>query len=311
MEHQAKAKVLVVDDEPQLRNLLVDALSGPDIEITVASSGEEAVRLAAGQGMDLIVADLYLGDCTGLDVIDRLRDDNADLPAVVITGSASPVDMAQASRSRPVELMTKPLDVERLLKTVRLELGRQADRRTRSRRMDDTCAELTVAYRGLSSQMAMQKVVLGYQNELLSAKTDDDVFRSLFRLFVKRSGSVYGAALVCDSAAQLNIIGRFGVPYPDSVEFCRALSDPLVDAILTTPQVMLFDAGRSSEMFDGSIRRYLPGLSILLVPLIPAPGELIGLVMLYRKGEQPFGDHDVAIAEMIAAPTAVAVRRND
>ena len=311
MEHGAKARVLVVDDEPRLRDLLVDALSGPDIEIAVASSGEEAVKLAADRDVDLIVADLNLGDCTGLEVIDRLRDNDADLPAVVITGSASLGDLTEASRRRPVELMTKPLDVVRLLNTIRLELTRRADRRTESERIDTTYADLTIAYRNLSSQMAMHKVVLGYQNELLSAKTDDDVFRSLFRLFVRRSGSVYGAALVCDSSAQLNIIGRFGVPYPDSVEFCRALSDPLLDAVLSTPQVMLFDAGRSSEMFDGSIRRYLPGLSILLVPLIPAPGELIGMVMLYRKGEQPFGDHDVAIAEVIAAPTAVAVRRND
>ena len=329
MDRGAKAKVLVVDDEPQLRNLLVDALSGPDIEITAASSGAEAVKLAADQDVDLVVADLCLGDCTGLEVIDRLRDGNVDLPAVVITGKGNSRNLTEASRRRPIELMTKPLDMDRLLSTIRSELRRRAHSRTRTKRMrrlcrtanrrrkdaqhllETTCIDLTGAYRNLSSQLAMQKVVLGYQNELLSAKTDDDVFRLLFKLFVYRSGPVYGAALVCDSSAQLNIIGRFGVPYPDSVEFCRSLSDPLIDAVLVTPQVMLFDAGRCSDMFDESIRRYLPGLSILLVPLIPAEGELIGMVLLYRKGEQPFGDHDVAIAEMIATPTAVAVRRND
>ena len=47
------------------------------------------------------------------------------------------------------------------------------------------------------------------------------------------------------------------------------------------------------------------------MPLIPAPGEMIGLVVLYRKGEQPFCDSDMAMAEMIALPTALAVRRND
>jgi len=329
MHRGAKARVLVVDDEPQLRDLLADALSGPDIEIAVASTGEQALELAADQDVDLVVADLYLGDCTGLEVIDRLRDADDDLPAVVITGNANTQNLTEASRRRPVELMAKPLDVDRLLSTIRLELARRADSQKRSERMrrlchdanrrrkdvqerlDTTCADLTFAYRNLSSQMALQKIVLGYQNELLSAKTDDDVFRSLFRLFVRRSGPVYGAALVCDSSAQLNIIGRFGVPYPDPVDFCKALSDPLVESILATPQVILFDAGRSCEMFDASVHRYLPGLSILLMPLIPAPGELIGMVVLYRKGEQPFTEHDVAVAEMIATPTAVAVRRND
>ncbi len=332
MVDTVKANVLVVDDEPHLRDLLVDALSAPDIEVTTASTGEEAVELAGRCDVDLIVADLFLGDCTGLDVIDRIRDDQTDLPAVVITGCTDAANLTEASRHRPAELMTKPLDIERLQKTVRTELARQTERRRQQRdpqpfedlyhtanrqrqavqdKLDTTCADLTGAYRNLSSQLAMQKVVLGYQNELLAAKTDDDVFRNLFRLFVKRSGPVYGAALVCDSNAQLNIIGRFGVPYPDPVSFCSTLADPLADAILATPQVMIIDAGASPEMFDESVRRYLPGLSILLMPLIPAPGELIGMVVLYRKGEQPFTDHDVAVAEMIASPTAIAVRRND
>ena len=328
-----KARVLVVDDEPQIRAVLIDALSSPDIEIATAGNGREAVELAERQDVDLIVADLYLGDdCTGLDVIDRIRDDAIELLAVVITGSANADDLTEASRRRPLELMTKPLDIERLRTTIRTELTRRASDRTRTQRsgllrklyrvanrqrkdvqeqLDTTCADLTAAYRNISSQMAIQKVVLGYQNDLLAVKTDDDVFRSLFRLFVQRSGSVNGAALVCDSNAQLNIIGRFGVPYPDSVKFCGALADPLIDAVLATPEVMLFDAGETSDMFDESIQRFLPGMSILLIPLIPAPGELIGMVVLYRKGEQPFTGHDVALAEMIAAPTAVAVRRND
>jgi len=327
-----KANVLVVDDEPQLRALLIDALSGPDIEITAASNGREALELAEQHNVDLIVTDLYLGDCTGLDVIDRIRGTDIDLPAVVITGSGDADNLSEASRHRPLELMTKPLDIDRLRATIRSELTRRAGDRTRAERaerlrklyrvanrrrknvqeqLDTTCADLTAAYRSISSQMGVQRVVMGYQNDLLAAKTDDEVFRSLFRLFVQRTGSVNGAALVCDSNAQLNIIGRFGVPYPDSVKFCSALADPLVDAILATPEVMLFDAGEAAGMFDESIQRFLPGMSILLIPLIPAPGELIGMVVLYRKGEQPFTGHDVSLAELIATPTAVAVRRND
>ena len=325
-------KVLVVDDEPALRDLLVDVLAGPDLDVATAACGDEAVRLAEEGHVDLVVADLYLGDGNGLDVIDRLRTQRENLPTVVITGSRDVESFTSASRHRPVEVMTKPLDIERLRSTIHQELARQADsqrqserqdrlrrlakganseRRSIRRRLDDTCEDLTQAYRNLSTQLAMQKVVLAYQTQLLSAKNDDDVFRSLFRLFVQRTGPVFGVAMVCDSNAQLNIIGRFGVPYPDSVLFCNALTDPLIEAMLATPQCMLIDAGDEAEMFEGSIRRYLPGVSILAIPLIPGPGELIGLVALYRKGEQPFTEDDIAIAEMVATPTAIAVRRND
>ena len=332
MSNGRVANVLIIDDEPALQELLYDGLSGPDLHVTVAASGQEAIKLAEHRRPDLVVADLFLGDCTGLTVIDHLRAASADLPAVVITGSGDADSLTEASRRQPVELMTKPLDLDRLRATIHTELSKRADLRRRDRRaqrlhrvarrviddrktvrhqLESTCANLAGAYRSLSCQMALQRTVLSYQTELLGVKNDDDVFRSLFRLFVRQSGGLFGAALVCDSNAQLNMIGRFGVPAPDSVAFCNALTEPMIEAILVNPQVMLFDAGRQADLFDPSIRRFLPGMTVLLMPLSPVAGELIGLVTLYRKGEQPFTDNDVAIAETVAAPTAIAIRRND
>ena len=324
--------ILVVDDEPDLLELLVDALAGPDQDVTTAASGQQAISVAESQQVDFVVADLYLGDCTGLEVIDRLRGFCGDLPAIVITGSGDAVGLSEASRRRPVELMTKPLDLARLRSTIRGELASRADQQRQARRtrrlrrlardanlqrksirhdLDDTCANLTTAYQSLSSQMSLQKAVMAYQNSLLMAKNDDAVFSSLFRLFVHRSGPTFGAAMICDSNSRLNTVGRFGVPYPDSVSFCEALADPLIEAVLVTPECILIDAGDQADKFDSSIHRYLPGLSILAMPLMPSIGELIGLVVMYRKGEQPFMQADVALAEQIAPPTALAVRRND
>lgn len=333
MAVQKKVRVLVVDDEQAVRQMLCDALASEQITVDAAASGQEAMKLARKNRPDIIVADLMLGDCTGLEVIDSLHSDiSGDIPAVVITGVGDPEVLTEASRYRPVELMTKPLDLDRLGKTIAEELARQSgyrcakrrtrrlrrlarqvniDRKTIQGRLETTCADLTVAYRALSGQMAIQQVMIAYQRELIAAKTDDDVFRSLFRLVVHHSGSVYGVAMVCDARAELQIAGRFGVPQPDEAAFCIALAKPLVDAVLTVPQCTLMDAGDKADLFDEAIRKFLPGLSILTVPLVPAPGELIGLVVLYRKDEQPFTDADLALAEMIAPPTAAAVRRND
>jgi len=325
-------RVLVVDDEPEIRELLVDALAGSEFQVSVASSGDEAIDLAEHAPPDVVVADLLLGDCSGLDVIDRLRTRRRDLAAVVITGQRDAAVLAEASRCRPVELMTKPLDVDRLRRTIADELARQAaDRRTRRRAkrlrrlaretnierksihrsLDETCENLTSAYRTLCRQVSAQHVVISYQQKMLAARDDDDVFQTLFRVFVERSGPIFGVAMVCDADAELQIAGRFGVPYPDESPFCSALVRPIVGAVLGDPKCMMLDAGEESELFDESIRRYLPGVSILAVPLIPAEGELIGLIVLYRKGEQPFTDIDVALAEVLGPPTAIAVRRNE
>lgn len=333
MPSKRKSRILVVDDEPQLRELLNDALTAEHLVIDLAASGQEAIKQARKHRPDLIITDLMLGDSTGLEVIDSLRSTiSGDIPAVVITGQGDPEILTQASRMRPVELMTKPLDLDRLNAIVEEELGRQEsykraktrahklrrlareiniERKTIKGHLDSACADLTAAYRTLSGQMAMQQVLIAYQRELISSRSDDDVFRSLFRLMVHRSGPVYGVAMVCDSEAELQVAGRFGVPHPDDLKFCTRLAQPVVKAVLDNPQCMLMDAGEEQDLFDESIQRYLPGLSILAIPLIPAPGELIGLVILYRKGEQPFTDADVAVSEMVAPPTAAAVRRND
>jgi CheY-like chemotaxis protein len=324
--------VLVVDDELELRRLVSDVLEGLDVTVFTAGSGEEALELARGQAPDLLITDLRLGDCTGLDVIDGVRKLAGEVPAVVITGYGDPQSLAAASRRRPVELMTKPLDVDRLRQTVRGELNRldraeRLGRRNRRLRMiarnlsrdrnlvrgqlDSTCADLTCAYRSLNNQLSIQQTVINYQNSMIAARNDDEVFAALFRAFATRSGPLFGVAMVCDENAVLNVIGRFGVPAPDELGFCQKLVRPIVDKVLVTPRCMLIDAWDEAELFDPAIRRRLCGVSILVVPLIPAPGELIGLGVLYRKGEQPFTEQDLALADMISLATATAVRRND
>ncbi len=324
----------MVDDEPALRELLVDALQLDGLEVCTAASGREAIELASRSRFDFVVTDLYLGDCTGLDVLDEFRFHLGDIPAIVITGQGDADTLVAASRRRPVELMTKPLDLERLRQTIKQELQRRKDntrwrrrahrlrrlarrlndlRKDATERLETTCADLSEAYESLNDQMLLQQQVLLFQQELLAARNDDDVFRTLFRIFVRQSGPTFGAAMVCDESAELKVVGRFGVPHPDGLRFCERICEPLIDSILDSSSVscLEMDATDHLEMFDESIRRYMVGVNILAVPLIPTAGEMIGLAVLYRKGEQPFLEADRQLAEMISMPVGMAIQRND
>lgn len=326
------ARILVVDDEPELRCLVSDILGGLDVAVTTAGSGKEAIEIARNQTPDLLITDLRLGDCNGLDVIDDLRKFAGEVPAVIITGYGDPESLAEASRRRPFELMTKPLDAARLCQTVRGALNHRGriDRLSRRNRrlrtiardinrdrqlirgqLESTCADLTCAYRNLSSQLSIQQAVINYQNSIIAARNDDEVFSTMFRAFATRTGPLHAVAMVCDENARLNIIGRFGVPKPDELGFCQKLAGPVVDRILQTPRCLVVDAWDEVELFDPAIHRRLCGVSVLAIPLIPAPGELIGMGVLYRKGEQPFTHQDLSLAETIARASALAVRRND
>lgn len=333
MPAQPALRVLVVDDEPDLRELLVDALSEPDVEVCTAASGAEAIELAVRQPVDLVVADLMLGDADGVEVVGQLRTAcGVDVPVVVITGRGDTRALAEASRVRPVEMMTKPLDIDHLRRTVRRELSRQADgrrtagrthrlrrlarqanrqRKQLKRELESSAVDVEAAWRAQRERLTLQQTLIEFQAHLLRTKNDDDVFKELFRAFVRRSGSLFGVAMVCNADAELRVVGRFGVPRPDALTFCQQVVSPIVNMALVEPRVMTFDAAEQVELFDPDIRRYLAGVSILAIPLLPAPGELIGLIVLYRKGEQPFTDEDIALAELTAHSTALAVERND
>jgi DNA-binding response OmpR family regulator len=329
MDGRQKKRILIVDDEPELRELIVDALSDTGTIIQTAGSGSEAIELAQSEKPDIVITDLCLGDCSGLDVIDHLRKSMGDVSTVVITGKGDAKSLTEASQRRPLELMTKPLNIQRLRNTISKEITRLEDDKSdemgvldftieedpqplvSEQQLLENSFQLSKAYRSLSQRALADKMLINFQMDLIESKSDDDVFRSFFRAFVRKSGAVLGAVLVCDSNAELRVVGRFGVPQPDNLEFCRELSEPLVDLLLSTPYVQTIDAMDERELFDESIQRYLPGITVLAIPLIPAPGEMIGVIMLYRKGEQPFTNEDLELAQLIAFPTAVAVQRND
>ena len=327
---KAKARVLVVDDEPDVLQSLQDVLRTDGYQVDGADGLTQALEQARRCRPDLVVADLRLAGGDGLELIDRLRQELGELPAIIVTGAGDADLIARATRSRPVEVLTKPVDVDRLRQAVREELQRReqyarVQRRTQRlrqvarnlnrrrkgsiRTLASTCLELTSSFRKLQGHAERQEVLIRYQNDLLACSCEDDVFRRLFALFVQRSGPVFGAAMLCDENAELQLIGRFGVPGPDGLNFCRRLSLALLPLMLERPELKLLDATDNLTLFPDELRRMLIGVTVLGVPLMAGEGEIIGLVALYRKGEQPFTEDDVELARLIGAPTAAAAQK--
>ncbi len=187
------------------------------------------------------------------------------------------------------------------------ELSRR--RKVAYRRLCSACADLTSTCRNLQNRVDRQDAVIDYQKRLLVRDDDHEVFRRFFHLFVERSGPLFGVAMLCDEDAELKLIGRFGVPIPDGVNFCQSIAEAMVPDMLERPEVMVLDAFENIQKFPTSLHRFLVGVSVLVTPLMVAEGALIGVVVLYRKGEQPFTDDDVALAKMIGPPTAAAAQQ--
>ncbi len=299
-------RILIVDDELPVRKMLVRALSREDMVIDAAADAAEAIAIADDRLPDLIVADVFLNNSSGLDLVDHF----SDVPAVVISGYGKPSGMSAVNRHRPIAFMAKPVDIPHLRETIRNAVTRYRGRPVPSA-PNGGDAQYRVALAGrcrfLARRLRTDRIVMEYQQHLIGARNDRDIFAGFFELFVRHFGSVGGVALICDADAALQIVGRFGVPRPDTPSFCRGLAGPLMDLLVAEPCMRIVDPLGTNALFDPRIRRFLPGLTVLMIPLMPAPGELLGAIMLYKRGEQPFTGEEVSLSGRLAAPAATAV----
>ncbi len=116
---EMKPRVLVVDDEPPLRELMVVALGGA-FECDEAPDGEEALRLLRADTPDLVLLDVMLPGLSGLDVLREMRADDElrDVPVVVVSAWQTPEDIERAVECGADRFLTKPFSPEALISVV-------------------------------------------------------------------------------------------------------------------------------------------------------------------------------------------------
>lgn len=112
------AKVLVVDDEQTVQQLLVRLLVAAGYEVRTASNGEEALRCLDGERFDLVVTDLVMPKADGMAVLQTMRERSIDVPVVMITGAPTTESAMHAVRYRADAYLTKPVEPDALISAV-------------------------------------------------------------------------------------------------------------------------------------------------------------------------------------------------
>jgi len=116
-------RVLVVDDEPQILRALRINLRVREYEVYVATTGAEALEVAARHPPDLVILDLGLPDLDGVEVIQGLRG-WTKAPIIVLSGRADSTDKVEALDAGADDYITKPFGVEELLARMRAAVRR-------------------------------------------------------------------------------------------------------------------------------------------------------------------------------------------
>jgi len=129
-----RPRVLLVDDEENIRLTIVAIFEGEGYAVDAASSQVEALALIEARVYDVVVTDLRLGDGDGLSIADALERARPGTPIIIITGYASLESAIRSIQRRVFHCLTKPSDPEQLKSAVRSAIERgKVIRRLRER----------------------------------------------------------------------------------------------------------------------------------------------------------------------------------
>jgi two-component system OmpR family response regulator len=124
------AHILAVDDDPSVRQMIVDYLGDNEIRVTAVPSGEQIDEVMARDTIDLVVLDLRLPGEDGMEIAGKLRAESPGLPIIMLTGRKDEADRVMGLERGADDYLTKPFSPRELLARIRALLRRSRAQQT-------------------------------------------------------------------------------------------------------------------------------------------------------------------------------------
>jgi len=120
------SRILVVDDDPEIRDLLQDCLRAAGHELIFAANGKDAVDLCAAHPVELVITDLIMPEKEGLETIQELRARWPDLKIIAISGAPTDWKVLEVARKLGAhQTLAKPFLPDEILAVVRTVLEKR------------------------------------------------------------------------------------------------------------------------------------------------------------------------------------------
>jgi two-component system, OmpR family, KDP operon response regulator KdpE len=119
-EQDVGKRILVVDDEPQIRRIMRSAIAAKGYEVMEAECGEDALKLVRAEKFDLVLLDINMPGITGIEVCREVRT-SFDIPIIIM--SAGEENRARALQAGANDYLKKPFGVLQIFSCVKFHLG--------------------------------------------------------------------------------------------------------------------------------------------------------------------------------------------
>ena len=114
------SKILIVDDEHDIRSLIGDILEDEGFEVHLAANADECLNFLNTEEPDLIILDIWLKDSRmdGIDILKIVKRDNSDVPVVIISGHGNIEIAVAAIKQGAYDFIEKPFNIDQLMVVV-------------------------------------------------------------------------------------------------------------------------------------------------------------------------------------------------
>ncbi|TAJ09603.1 MAG: sigma-54-dependent Fis family transcriptional regulator [Nitrospirae bacterium] len=256
-------KILIVDDEQSMRDVLSIMLKRAGYAVTVAADGEEAVAQLGKDIFDLVITDLKMPKVGGLDVLKAVKDSSPDTVVLVITAFASTETAVEAMKRGAYDYLTKPFQVDEVQLIIRNALEK----------------------RRLSTENMLLKRELASQSSFAQIVGQSDAMQKVFDMVRKVADSKSNVLICGESGTGKELVAR-AIHYnsarsrlPFVAINCGALPEPLLESELfghmkgsftgaVSNKAGLFEVANGGTIFLDEIGETTPTMQVKLLRVI-------------------------------------------
>jgi two-component system response regulator PilR (NtrC family) len=280
-------KILVVDDEPSLRDVLSIMLKRTGYEVTSAADGEEAVELLQREIFDLVITDLRMPKVGGIEVLKAVKSASPETVVLVITAFASADSAVEAMKQGAYDYLTKPFQVDEVQLIIRNALEK----------------------RRLTTENILLKREMASQSSFAQLVGQSDVMQKVFEIVRKVADSKSNVLICGESGTGKELVAR-AIHYnsarsamPFVAVNCSAVPETLLESELfghmkgsftgaISNKAGLFEVANGGTIFLDEIGDTTPTIQVKLLRVIQE-----------REFRRVGGSQDIKVDVRIVAAT--------
>ncbi len=296
----AGERILVVDDGPENVQFIVDYVLKPNGYIPLtAGDGATGLHRALTEHPDLILLDMQMPRMTGVEVLEALRAQNKDIPAILMTFHGSEELVIRVLRLGVKDYIQKPFGVDELLTSIDRALAEVRLRRER----DELTERLIASNRQLEARIKELNILYGIGKSVTAELELDALFSRLVDAAVYLTGAEEGwLMLVDDQTNELYVCAAKGLEERQARTLRLRVEDSIAGAVIKSGEPVVINSGQHKVKTSYLVR------SLMAVPL-KIGGRTIGVLNVdYRLANRTFGSGNLHLLAALADYAAIAIQ---